>query len=76
MTQSQSAITRELQTAGTLLILGLLVAIISLLWKAPLAFLLFAGVGGLLIVAGVLVYLFSIVSPSGTPPPNEPANRT
>lgn len=70
MTQSQLAIDRELQISGTLLILGLAVAIISLLWKAPLAFLLFAGVGGLLIVAGIVVYLYSIVSSSETTQPN------
>jgi hypothetical protein len=76
MTQSEVAISRELRIAGTLLILGLLVAVISLLWKAPLAFLLFAGIGGLLIAAGVLMYLYSIVSPSEVYQPNEPAKRT
>lgn len=75
MTQSQVAINRELQIAGTLLILGLLVAIISLLWKAPLAFLLFVGVGGLLTVAGILLYLYSIVAPSETSGMNGPAKQ-
>jgi hypothetical protein len=76
MNQSQLAINRELQISGTLLILGLVVAIISLLWKAPLAFLLFAGVGGLLTVAGILLYLYSIVAPSETSQTNEPSKQT
>jgi hypothetical protein len=76
MTQSQLAITRELRIAGTLLIFGLVVAIISLLWKSPAAFLLFAGVSGLLIVAGILVYLYSIISSGDAPQPNESARRT
>jgi hypothetical protein len=76
MNQSQLAINRELQISGTLLIFGLAVAIISLLWKAPLAFLLFAGVGGLLTVAGILLYLYSIVAPSETSQTHEPSKQT
>ena len=61
MIQTRASISRELKTAGVLLLGGLLVTIVSLMWKAPLAFLLFAGIGGLLIVAGIVLYLFSIV---------------
>ena len=71
MTQTQASISRELKIAGILLLAGLLIAIVSLIWRAPLAFLLFAGVGGLLIVAGIVVYLFSIVGSGGTPEPEK-----
>ena len=57
MTQGEVAIHRELQIAGILLILGLR-TIIALIWKAPLALLVFAGIGSLLILAGIVVYLF------------------
>ena len=60
-------IERKLRTAGVLMILGLAVTILSLIWKAPLSFILFAGIGGLLTLAGILVYLYSLVSGSTAP---------
>jgi hypothetical protein len=53
---------RRLRIAGTLVVLGLLIELGSLLWSHPLAFILFIAVGGLLIGAGILVYLYSLVS--------------
>lgn len=55
-------IQRSLRLSGVLLILGLGVELASLLWEKPLAFLLFAFVGGVLFLAGILVYLYSLVS--------------
>jgi hypothetical protein len=55
-------IDRSLRISGVLLILGLAVDVISLLWERPLAFLLFVGVGGFLTLAGILVYLYSLIS--------------
>jgi hypothetical protein len=57
-------IERKLRTAGVLMILGLTVTILSLIWRAPLSFILFAGVGVLLTFAGIIVYLYSLVSGS------------
>jgi hypothetical protein len=54
-----------LQIAGVFLILGLLVEALCLVWKGPLAFLLFLGLGGFLLFAGIVIFLFSLVS---TPP--------
>jgi hypothetical protein len=54
-----------LQIAGVFLILGLLVEALCLVWKGPLAFLLFLGLGGILLFAGIVIFLFSLVS---TPP--------
>jgi hypothetical protein len=63
-------IERALRISGILLILGIAVEIVSLLWEKPLAFLLFVGVGGLLTLAGIGFYLYSLVTPSSAPPPN------
>jgi hypothetical protein len=52
----------RLQIAGTLLIIGLAIEAICLLWAKPIAFVLFVAVGGLLLFAGVAVYLFSLIS--------------
>jgi hypothetical protein len=55
-------IERRLRIAGTLIVLGLLIELGSLLWSHPLAFILFIAAGGLLIAAGIIVYLYSLVS--------------
>ncbi len=60
-------IRRFLQVSSSLVILGLLVEIVSLLWIHPLAFVLFAFVGASLIGLGILVYLASLVF-AATPP--------
>ncbi|HWO01747.1 MAG TPA: hypothetical protein VNS63_21005 [Blastocatellia bacterium] len=53
---------RRLCIAGMLIGLGLLIELASLLWSHPIAFILFIAAGGLLIAAGILVYLYSLVS--------------
>lgn len=50
-----------LQIASTLIIVGLLVEIASLLWFHPLAFVLFVFTSASLIALGILVYLASLV---------------
>jgi uncharacterized membrane protein len=55
-------LTKHLRVAGTLIILGLIVQLASLFWNHPLSFLLFVLVGSAILVAGILVYLFAIVS--------------
>jgi hypothetical protein len=54
-------IQRSLQVSSSLIILGLLVEIVSLLWFHPLSFMLFAFVGVILIGLGTVVYLISLV---------------
>ena len=63
MSLSELGIERALRASGILLILGLAVEVVSLLWEKPLAFLLFVGVGGLLTLLGILLYLYSLVPP-------------
>jgi hypothetical protein len=55
-------IDRRLRQAGFLIALGLLVELLTLAWNSPIAFLVFLGLGGLLIFAGILIYLWSLVS--------------
>ena len=57
-------IARRLRIAGALIFLGLLIEALTLEWNSPMAFLVFLGLGGLLIGLGVAFYLFSLVSPS------------
>jgi hypothetical protein len=52
---------RLLQVSSTLVIVGLLMEIVSLLWFHPLSFVLFAFVAATLIALGILVYLVSLV---------------
>ena len=53
---------RRLRLAGTLVALGLVIELVSLLWSHPLAFIVFVTAGGLSIGVGILIYLYSLVS--------------
>ena len=52
---------RKLQVSGVLVILGLLVEAVCLLWSRPIAFVIFAGLGGFLVATGVLLFLYSLL---------------
>jgi hypothetical protein len=54
---------RRLRISGVLLILGLLVEGITLHWNTAFSFLAFMLLGGALFLAGVLTYLYSLISP-------------
>jgi hypothetical protein len=60
-------IERNLRLAGCLIFLGLAVILITLIWKAPLSFILFAGVGSVLTIAGIIIYLYLLVSTDTAP---------
>ncbi len=55
-------IEKRIRLSGLLLIAGLLVELGSLHWSHPTAFLLFLLLGGLLMAAGIVIYLLSLVS--------------
>lgn len=59
---------RRLRLAGILVALGLAVEAATMYWPHPTAFLVFLGLGGLLVAAGVLLYLVAIVTVPGAPP--------
>ncbi len=58
---------RKLQLSGIVLILGLVLEAVCLLRHGPIAFIVFAGLGGALFAVGILLYLYSLVSAKGEP---------
>lgn len=54
----------RLRIAGALIFAGLLIEGFTLTWNNPIAFLVFLGVGGVLMLIGIVFYLISLVSPS------------
>jgi uncharacterized membrane protein YczE len=52
---------KRLQISGILLIIGLLIEAACLFSPRPIAFVIFVAVGGLLMFAGMALYLFSLV---------------
>jgi hypothetical protein len=71
MKLSADPLERRLQAAGVLIILGLLIEAFSLPGIRPVAFLVFVGVGGVLLGAGVLLYLYSLVHMGAAEPSGE-----
>ena len=53
---------KRMRFAGICLAMGLLVEALCLLWATPIAFIVFVAMGGLLILIGLVVYLYSQVS--------------
>jgi len=64
---SANPLERRLQTAAIILLLGLLVEVVCLLGKGPIAFMMFAGLCVLLFVAGILLYLHLLVTAGSHP---------
>ncbi len=61
----KSPIEGRLRIAGGLIIAGLLVELVTLLWSHPTAFLFFLLLGGTLMAAGILFFLYSLISGYG-----------
>jgi hypothetical protein len=61
MSTSGPKFSNSFRLAGVLLIAGLCIETISLFWVHPIAFLAFFVIGGVLLAAGVLLYLSSII---------------
>jgi hypothetical protein len=53
---------RRLRLAGLLILLGLGLEAVSFSWNSPFAFFLFIFGTGLLVVVGILVFLYSLVA--------------
>jgi predicted membrane channel-forming protein YqfA (hemolysin III family) len=53
---------KSLKVAAILLVTGLAIEALTLLWNHPLAFVSFIVPGGVLILAGVLIYVWSLLS--------------
>ena len=63
---SEWPLDRRLRLAGILVVLGLIIEAWTLVWNSPIGFLIFLGVGGLLIAAGIVIYLLALISPAVT----------
>ena len=59
---SMITIERRIRWSGMLIVLGLLLQMLTLLWTHPLAFMCFLMIGCPLVVAGMLLFLYSLVS--------------
>lgn len=62
MLNQANPINARLRLSGSLIALGLLVQALSLLWNHPLSFIAFVTLGGLLVAAGIVLYLFTLVN--------------
>ncbi len=69
MKSELTKIEKRIRLAGTLLIAGLLVELVTLRWSHPTAFLFFLLLGGALIALGIAIYLYSLVSAENKPSP-------
>jgi hypothetical protein len=59
---TSSSIELRIRWSGMLIVLGLFIQILTLLWTHPLAFVAFLLVGCPLVGAGILLFLYSLVS--------------
>jgi hypothetical protein len=62
VTVSDPKLTRRLKVSGLLVGLGLAIEALTMAWSHPTAFLAFLLLGGSLVVAGVLLYLYTIAT--------------
>jgi len=62
MNKRPSRLEKRLRIAGSLILIGLVVELITLKWSHPTAFLFFLLLGGSLMAIGVLFYLYSLLS--------------
>lgn len=64
---------KRLQIAGCLLIIGLLIEAICLFWAKPITFVVFVVIGGLFLLAGVTLYLLTLVFHAPKESPRTPS---
>ena len=62
MSAPTDVLARRLKTSGLLISLGLAIQAGTLYWMKALSFIAFAGGGLLLVAAGILLFLYAVVS--------------
>ena len=62
MSAPTDVLARRLKTSGLLISLGLAIQAGTLYWMKELSFIAFAGGGLLLVAAGILLFLYAVVS--------------
>jgi hypothetical protein len=74
MSEELTRMEKRLRFAAALVLIGLIVEALTLEWRHPVAFMIFLAPGALLLLAGIVVFLLSLVSfPSRTHKASEPA---
>lgn len=63
---SATRMQRRVRVSSALVLLGMIVELVSLLWSHPTAFVLFVLPGALLMGLGILLYLYSLVTVTGS----------
>jgi hypothetical protein len=63
---SATKMQRRVRVSSALVLLGMIVEFVSLLWSHPTAFVLFVLPGALLMALGILFYLYSLVTVTGS----------
>jgi len=63
---STNSLERKLQISGMVLIFVFVVEVLCLLGRGPIAFLVFTGLGGSLLLAGITYYLLTLVHSGST----------
>lgn len=71
MTPTEHFISKKLRLAGILIALGLIMEAVTLVWNHPLSFVAFLGGGVLLMLIGMAIYLWTIVSGTQSAPAAE-----
>lgn len=61
-TAKVSKMQHRIRTSSTLVLLGLIVELVSLLWSHPTAFIVFLVLSASLMGLGILIYFYSLVS--------------
>lgn len=61
-TEISPKLQKRLRLASGLIVGGMSVEALTLIWSHPTSFLIFALAGGTTIVAGIVVYLWSLIS--------------
>jgi len=64
---SVNQLEKRRQVAGVFIVLGLVIEALCLIWSTPIAFVIFVAIGGLLMFAGIVLYLYSLVSDLKSP---------
>ncbi|HEV2176168.1 MAG TPA: hypothetical protein VGW33_03050 [Terriglobia bacterium] len=65
-------IERRIRWAGVLIGAGLIVQLITFFFIHPLAFITFLGIGCPLVAAGIVIYLYSLLENTPSPPDETP----
>lgn len=71
----RTGIAGRLQVSGLLIASGLALELVTLFWNHPISLFLFLIPGSLLVGAGIVLYLWSIVTRAGKSDANEERDR-